>query len=467
MKRVDGLFHVVRADDRRDVALRRSLRDGVDVDAIVPERGEHLSRDAGMRSHIVADQREDRKTGFDAQRIDLADIYLVFEFAVDGRFGDRARPFVDCDADRMLRRTLRDQDDVDLRPGQRVEKALGKARNSDHSAAFKIEHGDVADARDAADDLVRILDLGLYEGSEIVGNERVLDEDRDILPEHRLDRRRIDHLRAEMRQFHRFAVGDVRDLPDVPDDARVGGHHSRNVRPDLEHFRVERGGEDRAGVVGTSATERRRQAVTIGCDEARKNDEIWDFGFGIADFGLDQAVCRFEIDRREAVVRIGPDEFSRVEPEIFDAFFGETGGNDLRRQYLAETDDTVERPRGQFTQHEDAVANASDLVKSVLDEIEHSVLRSGAEQRSSCVNMFRLEIPDRDAERFVARLGRARDPDQRVRRSLHRRKNDDARLRLRAHDGDDFFNILGAAHRRTAKLEYLHLCKSLKTSVFR
>src|SRR5437879_13856722 len=52
--------HLLRGvDDARDVALRRALRDGADVDVVAPERAKQFSRHTGPAFHAVADHRDD------------------------------------------------------------------------------------------------------------------------------------------------------------------------------------------------------------------------------------------------------------------------------------------------------------------------------------------------------------------------------------------------------------------------
>src|ERR1043166_2469562 len=66
-----GLVSVLQPDD--DADLDFAGRDHVDIDAVVRQRLEHLSRDAGMRAHADADNRELRNAigGFHIARADF------------------------------------------------------------------------------------------------------------------------------------------------------------------------------------------------------------------------------------------------------------------------------------------------------------------------------------------------------------------------------------------------------------
>ena len=61
----------------------------------------------------------------------------------------------------------------------------------------EIKHGDLIDTCDSPDHL-GVGRFGLDQRAEIVRSERVLDPNRNSLRHHRLDRWRIDHLRAEV-----------------------------------------------------------------------------------------------------------------------------------------------------------------------------------------------------------------------------------------------------------------------------
>src|SRR6185436_2613944 len=112
-----------RVDDARYVPLGRALRDRVDVDVVPPERVEQLARHAGPALHPLAD---DSKDGLRRLVIDdhHAIVDLVPELLLDRRDAAPRVQTADGKADRMLRRGLRDQDDVDALGRQRPEQPL-------------------------------------------------------------------------------------------------------------------------------------------------------------------------------------------------------------------------------------------------------------------------------------------------------------------------------------------------------
>ena len=72
VQHVDGLAHVGGPNHGRDILLRSTLRDGPDVDPILPQRPEQLAADAGVVFHVLAHQRHDGQVGFGPQRLDAA-----------------------------------------------------------------------------------------------------------------------------------------------------------------------------------------------------------------------------------------------------------------------------------------------------------------------------------------------------------------------------------------------------------
>src|SRR6185369_11471051 len=116
--------NIVGINDHRDIALGRTLGDRVNIDTVVPERGEHLAAHACMGLHVVTDQCEDRETVLDLEWFDLADAYLVLEFRVDRSLCKVGNLVLDRHADRMFRRTLSNENDVYPGTGKSIEKAF-------------------------------------------------------------------------------------------------------------------------------------------------------------------------------------------------------------------------------------------------------------------------------------------------------------------------------------------------------
>src|SRR5690625_4921941 len=84
MQRTDGLPDVTVPDDGGDVRLGCSLRDRQNVDAVPGECREHQPGETGPLPHIVADNREHRRT---VSRIDTADVAareLPLEYLLNG-----------------------------------------------------------------------------------------------------------------------------------------------------------------------------------------------------------------------------------------------------------------------------------------------------------------------------------------------------------------------------------------------
>ena len=76
---------------------------------------------------------------------------------------------------------------------------------------------------------------------------------RDVRVDRRLDRRGVQHLRAERGELGRLREADLGDRGRLGHVARVAREDALDVRPDLDLLRPERGAEERGGVVAPPA----------------------------------------------------------------------------------------------------------------------------------------------------------------------------------------------------------------------
>ncbi len=188
----------------RRCCARRALRDGVHVHGRRTQRVEHLAGDARQTRHAVADHGEDGEVLVDLDALDLAFLDLAIE-----RGGDHARGALGFDAgygaaDRMLRTTLRDEDDRDAFFAQRAEQSMRGAGHADHAGALHVHHRDVLDAEVMP--LTGSLESGVAQISEpcFCGREGVADPDRNAAAHGRRHGLRMDDLGAEVRELHRL-----------------------------------------------------------------------------------------------------------------------------------------------------------------------------------------------------------------------------------------------------------------------
>ena len=67
-----------------------------------------------------------------------------------------------------------------------------------------------------------------------------------------LQRLRVQYFGSEMGQFGSFVEADGFDVLRVGANARIGGHHPVNIRPNLDGFGFEARTENRCGKVGAA-----------------------------------------------------------------------------------------------------------------------------------------------------------------------------------------------------------------------
>ena len=224
----------------------------------LPKRAEEPARAAGHAGHVVADDGDDGATLRHPDALHLPFVELDGECALDDGTHVVRCFLAHGEADRMLGAALRDQHHGHAGIAQRTEQAIGRARYADHSGALEIHERDLVDAADAFDG--RRTRAGrrrdLRAGMRRV--ERVANPDRNAAPDGRRHRLRMDHLRAEVRELHRFAVRHLVDDPGLRHLARIAAHHAVDVGPDVNLVGIEQRTEDRRGVVAAVASERRR-----------------------------------------------------------------------------------------------------------------------------------------------------------------------------------------------------------------
>ena len=139
--------------------------------------------------------------------------------------------------------------------------------------------------------------------------ERILDDDRNIHVVGGENRRRIDHLRAEIAQLHRLDIAQTLDHVGVVDHFRVGGHETVDVGPDFEHRGIEGRGENRRRIVRTSSAEVRSvPARQIARDEAGHDHRVRHLPERLAD----QFLGRCEVDDMPPEIGLRLDEPARI-----------------------------------------------------------------------------------------------------------------------------------------------------------
>ena len=199
-------------DDARDVALRRALRDRADVDVAAGRASRTPSRP--RRAGPSSPRR--RRRGSPGRRLTSTVHQLLVELEPELLLGSPRPPRAASalrtrEADRVLGRGLRDQDDVDAPRRQRAEHAARRrrARRPCPDRAASAATRSPTDVMPFASCPVVRAPCG-RSACPARRVERVLDQNRNALRDRRRDRRRVQHLGAELRQLHRLFVGHLR-----------------------------------------------------------------------------------------------------------------------------------------------------------------------------------------------------------------------------------------------------------------
>lgn len=260
--------------------------------------------------HAVADDGENAhaQPAFDALNLSVAQFRI--ECAAYGLFGPDRLRLRDGEADRMLGAALRNQDHRDSRVAQGAEQAMRRAGHTDHAGALDVDQRHRVDRRNAFD-LERRGRMRADQRAALRGRERIADVDRNIARNRRLHRLRVDHLGAEVREFHGFVVRELVDDLGIRHEPGIRREHTVHIRPNVNFERIEQGAEDRPGVIAAVASERGLQAFYGRRDESRdheSSDEI---------VGHEPAQIRFAfgpLDRRAERTPLDDDDLARIDP---------------------------------------------------------------------------------------------------------------------------------------------------------
>ena len=309
MDDIQGLAQGLVLDDEGDVRLGSALGAGDDADAVPAQDAEQLTGDTAVVLHVLAHDGNRGQFVLPLHGIDGAAGNLGREGLRQHLAGLLRIGSADTEGDTRLGRRLAHQEHVDVLAGQRRENPLVHTDDTHHRRRGKGDERDIVDGGNTLDH-ASVLPVGtafVNQGSRGFGVEGILDPDRNLLQAHRIQRRRIHHLGAEVTEFGGFFVGqfvdDVRGL----DDPRISRHEAIDIGPDLQYRRVQGRCQDAGGIIGTAPAQ--------GDDVPRgvPGDESGDDGDGavlpiIGELFGDQFVGALEIHAS----LIHPDEVQRI-----------------------------------------------------------------------------------------------------------------------------------------------------------
>ena len=247
---IEGLAQTLTGDNKRNVGLRRALGTGNYIDTVAAQHIEQFTRNAGGMFHILAHDSHGGQflLGFDGT--DFAHSHLFLELIAQHPHGHIGVGVAHGKGGVVLRRGLRNQKNTDTRLGQHMEYARVDADYPHHAHAREGDEARVVDRRDTFDGLpfeMRMVGRNESSGSRRV--ERISDTDRNILVEHRINRRRIDNLRPEIAQLHRLGKREVLDDIGGVDYPGVGRHKAVDIGPNLELRGTESRSQDSRRIV--------------------------------------------------------------------------------------------------------------------------------------------------------------------------------------------------------------------------
>ena len=176
---------------------------------------------------------------------------------------------------------------------------------------------------------------------------RVENANRNVALDRRQNRARVQHLGAEVGQLGGLGERQLRDQTRRGDHARIGAQHAVHVGPDLNLAGVDAGADERAGIVRSAASERRRVPIRRRADESAKHGDA--AAVENRHDGLAQRRVGLRPERRgPRVLGVGDDGAAGIDPVGGHARLGQRRRHDARAEKLAHGRHDVERARRHF-----------------------------------------------------------------------------------------------------------------------
>ena len=244
----------------RDVAARRRLRH--QPQRHVADRGQHSSSQRRVTLQAVANRADDRHV------VVARDLGKLLKRGHDRRQPSRV-------VDRHRHAHLGGRHDVHrrLESLEHLEEPAEKAVRHQHPRGGDVHHRHSALRGHRGERAFARRSLASDQRSERMCPVRVENPHRNVSRDGRLDRRRVQHLGAEIRQLRRLGKRQVRHDLRVGDDARIGRQHAVHVGPDLNLARAEAGADDRGRKIGAASAQRGGDAARRSADEAADRPE--------------------------------------------------------------------------------------------------------------------------------------------------------------------------------------------------
>ena len=254
---VQALSETLAFHHKRDVRLAGSLCASNHADTITAQRAKQLARNAWRMLHVLAHNGHRRQVAFQFHLIHGTHLNLLGKLLVQHLASTVCVIVRHTNRRTVLRRCLTHHEHADAIFCQRGEDATVHTNHTHHRQTAHRDETRVVDRRDAFDGtpVIFILIQTRNDGALILWVERVLNQNRDILDAHRVNRRWIHHLRTEVAQLRCLHIGQPFDGICRVNHPRVCRHEARHIRPNLQHLCIQRSRQNGSRIVAAATSE--------------------------------------------------------------------------------------------------------------------------------------------------------------------------------------------------------------------
>src|SRR5277367_1760274 len=453
-------LHVLAGHHKRDIGFRGALGDGNYIYIFAAQHAEGASGHAHGAAHIFADDGDDGDVGVQGDVFDFLMHQVLRELLAQGVHGAFGVGRKNDKANIVLRRRLRDEQDVRAHVGGGGKRAADDVWQADNSGASNGDERNIANGGErlhagaGAAALRRDFCAGMF-GLESVANPHGNAGLRDGA-----ERLGMQNLGAEVSELRGFAIGDFGNGARAGNKARISGENAVHVGPDDHFIRAERAAKNGGGIVRAAAAECGEHAFGGGADKS-------------GDYGNDSLLqqrtqARFATDSRGihqrfggAMIGIGDDQSGGFDAFAADAAFAEGAGNQRRGEAFTEAGNGIERARGEFVDERGAFAEALRFAEQFFDAQGNQISGFGIldEDVQRIEVLFAQDFQQLGGALAVAGLAAGGGFDQAIGDAAHGRNHDDKGADARGFS-DNFGDARDAgsvAHRCAAEFHDLQM----------
>ena len=256
MNNVQSLTQTAVLDNKRNISFWCTLSTSYHVYTISTQRIEQLTGNTRRMLHVFANDSNRSQTTFCRNRRDFTSIYLTCKLFFKHSYCQICITMLNGKRSIMLGRGLWNKEHAHAILRQRIKDTGIDANHTNHTQSGNRNQTRIVDGRNTLNGFpVFFRHIICYPCARGFRIEGIFDNNRNILMEHRIYSRRINHLRAKVTQLHCFQERQMVNHIGITDNPRVCSHKPVHIRPYFQAIRIQCRSYDRSGIIWTATSQ--------------------------------------------------------------------------------------------------------------------------------------------------------------------------------------------------------------------